>query len=273
MKNLLILSCGMLLFFGCVGKKKQASIDSETPEKITADTITENSKHEMEPIARKIDGSYFKATGTEPFWGLKIYDDNVELQTMSDTIHVPNTEPIKVQDANISMYRIQTEATSMDIVISQKECTNAMSGVISPYTVTISYKSTGEGETMVYEGCGSYITDYRLHDIWVLEKMLGTVVSKNDFSGRDVPNMEININNNRFSGFSGCNRMTGSLFFEQGILRFTQVASTRMACPSMEKEAEFLTALQGSTTYKIENNRLYLSNGSEENLLVFKKID
>jgi heat shock protein HslJ len=277
MKNSLILGLATVLLFGCVEKKKEETSEpeaTEVSEEITTDTIqTEEKKREMEPIAINIDGSYFKATGTEPFWGLKIYGDKVELQTMEDTIQTPHTEPIKAQDSNISMYRIQTEATLMDVIISHKECTNAMSGKVFPYTVTVSYKNTNGGETTVYEGCGSYITDYRLHDIWVLEEMKGTPVSKEDFDGREVPNMEININNNRFSGFSGCNRMTGSLFYEQDVLRFTQIASTRMACPSMDKETEFLTALQATTTYKVENNRLYLSNPSEENLLVFKKID
>jgi len=275
MKNILILSCAFFLFFGCVEKKKQESSEPEAMEEesITDTVQVEEKVRKLEPIAMEIDGSYFKATGTEPFWGLKIYDNKVELQTMEDTIQTPPTEPIKAQDSNIAMYRIQTEATLLDIIIAHKKCTNAMSGQISPYTVTISYKSTGGDETQVFEGCGSYITDYRLHDIWVLEEMKGATVSKEDFNGTDVPNMEVNINNNKFSGFSGCNRMTGSLFYEKDVLRFTQVASTRMACPNMEKESEFLTALQSSTTYEVENNRLYLSNGSEENLLVFKKID
>ncbi|RIV34816.1 META domain-containing protein [Flagellimonas lutimaris] len=275
MKNILILSCAFFLFFGCVEKKKQESSEPEAMEEesITDTVQVEEKVRKLEPIAMEIDGSYFKATGTEPFWGLKIYDNKVELQTMEDTIQTPPTEPIKAQDSNIAMYRIQTEATLLDIIIAHKECTNAMSGQISPYTVTISYKSTGGDETQVFEGCGSYITDYRLHDIWVLEEMKGATVSKEDFNGTDVPNMEVNINNNKFSWFSGCNRMTGSLFYEKDVLRFTQVASTRMACPNMEKESEFLTALQSSTTYEVENNRLYLSNGSEENLLVFKKID
>lgn len=277
MKKILIPYFTVFLLFGCIEKKKQESVEpeaAEASEEVTADSIkTAEKKREMEPIAMKIDGSYFKATGTEPFWGLKIYNDKVQLQTMEDTIQTPNTEPIKAQDANISIYRIQTEGTLMDIIISNKECTNAMSGEVSPYTVTISYKNTADGETLVYEGCGSYITDYRLHDIWVLEEMKGTTVSKESFNSKEVPNMEVNINTNRFSGFSGCNRITGSLFYEKDVLRFTQIASTRMACPNMDKENEFLTALQASTSYKVENNRLYLSNPSEENLLIFKKID
>ncbi|WP_421813190.1 META domain-containing protein [Flagellimonas sp.] len=277
MKKLVTISCAALLIFGCIEKKKQEPAEpeaTEASEEITTDTIkTEEKRREMEPIAMKIDGSYFKATGTEPFWGLKFFKDKVELQTMEDTITTPPSEAIKAQDGNIKMFRIQTEATQMDVIISNKECTNAMSGEVFPYTVTVSYKNTAEDETKVYEGCGSYITDYRLHDIWVLEAMNDNAVSKEEFGGRDLPNMEININNNRFSGYSGCNRMTGGIFYEEDVLRFTQVASTRMACPSMDKENEFLSALQASTSYKLENNRLYLSNPSEENLLVFKKMD
>ncbi|MBA4745107.1 MAG: META domain-containing protein [Muricauda sp.] len=274
MRKILIPICALFLFSNCIEKKKQETSEPESLEMETKDTVQVKEQiRQMEPITIKIDGSYFKATGTEPFWGLKIYDDKIELQTMEDTIVTPPSEAIKAQDANIKMFRIKTEATQMDIIISNKECINAMSGEVFPYTVTASYKNTDGDETRVLEGCGSYITDYRLHDIWVLEEMQGAPISKKDFNGNDVPNMEININNNRFSGFSGCNRMTGSIFYEKDVLRFTQVASTRMACPNMEKESEFLKALRRSTKHKVENNRLYLSNGSKENLLVFKKID
>lgn len=275
MKNILTLSCIAFLFFSCLDKKKQEpSQTNVAPEAIVKDTVQKEEKErEMEPIVIDIDGSYFKASGTEPFWDIKLHNNKVILKTTEGTVQTPSTEPIKAQDSNIAMYRIQTEATLLDVIIAHKECSNAMSGKVFPYTVTVSYKNTGGGETKVYEGCGYYLPDYRIHDIWVLEKMQGTTVSKEDFNGNDVPNMEVNINNNRFSGFSGCNRMNGSLFYEKDVLRFTQIASTRMACPNMEKESEFLSALQSGVNYKIENNRLYLSNDSEENLLVFKKID
>lgn len=269
MKKAAFLVLSLFLFTNCVEKKKTEPMEPEPTNEAPKDSVE---TRKMEPIAVETDGSYFKATGTEPFWGLKIYDDKVELQTLQDTILTPSSEPILAQDANLKMFRIQTEATSMDIIIAHKECTNAMSGHVSPYTVTIAYKATGDGETQALEGCGTYITDYRLHDIWVLETMKGVQVSKADFNG-EVPNMEINVNSNRFSGFSGCNRMTGSLFYERDVLRFSQVASTRMACPNMEKESEFLSALQSSTAHKVANNRLYLSNGDESDLLTFKKID
>lgn len=271
MRKLIVLMGTLLLFIGCIENKKSPPEENEAIEK-TTDTVQKQVR-KMEALAVTPDGSYFKATGTEPFWGLKILENSLELNMMEDTIYTPHAEPIKAQDSNISMYRIQTEAVELDVIIAHKECTNAMSGEKSPYTVTIAYKRTGDEETHALEGCGTYITDYRLHDIWVLEEMNGEMVSAVDFNGQDVPNMEININNNRFSGFSGCNRMTGGLFYEKDVLRFTQVAGTKMACPGMDKESKFLQNLQASTQYTIANNRLTLFNGSKENLLIFKKID
>jgi heat shock protein HslJ len=45
-----------------------------------------------------------------------------------------------------------------------------------------------------------------------------------------------------------------------------------MACASGNKEGEFTKALQSTTTYSIENNRLTLLNPSGK-VLVFRKVD
>ncbi|RUA18720.1 MAG: hypothetical protein DSY83_01610, partial [Flavobacteriia bacterium] len=73
MKRALSLVGLVLLFSSCVEKKKPEP--TEASEENTADTVQVEEKRTMEPIAMKIDGSYFKATGTEPFWGIKLFDD------------------------------------------------------------------------------------------------------------------------------------------------------------------------------------------------------
>lgn len=48
------------------------------------------------------------------------------------------------------------------------------------------------------------------------------------------------------SGNSGCNRMTGKVEYsdsQKNIIKFPQIASTRMACPDMGGEQELLAAL------------------------------
>jgi heat shock protein HslJ len=214
---------------------------------------------------------YFKASGTEPFWSLTISEKMIKLKTIGDSIMTPHTSPVQVQDANIKQYKLHTEMVKMNIQINQTECINAMSGLASPYTVDIELNKGNETEFTTLQGCGEYITDYRLHDIWVLETLNGKEVSKEDFK-KDLPLMEINAASNSFSGFAGCNRMNGKLFFEQGVLRFTDIVTTKMMCKPNNKESEFLRALQKCTAFKIENNRLTLAN-PDGKLIIFKKID
>lgn len=144
-----------------------------------------------------------------------------------------------------------------------------MSGKLSPYSVKIKYKEDTDAEFQKLEGCGHYITDSRLEDTWVLESLNEQKIIKDNF-GKDVPSLKINATENTFSGFAGCNQMNGKLFFENGLLRFTQVSTTESLCEPNNKEAEFLKALQSSITYSIENNKLVLNNPSK-NLIVFNK--
>ncbi|GEM_PF-738260 len=66
----------------------------------------------------------------------------------------------------------------------------------------------------------------------------------------------------RASGFSGCNRYTGSYESEGSDLKFGQMASTRMACVGPNRESEFLDALKRTNSYRISGNALELMEGS-----------
>ncbi len=218
-----------------------------------------------------VEKDYFKSSGTEPFWGLTISDNKIIFKTISDSLVAPSVEPILAMDANVKLYRIKTETAQLNIQISQQNCVNAMSGVTFPYAVSVEYKKNKTTEFEKLNGCGQYITDYRLHDIWILEELNGRKISKEDFS-KEFPLLEIYASTNTFLGFAGCNRMNGSLFFEKGKLRFINLATTKMMCEPANKEAEFITALQNTNIYQIGNNRLILSNSSGVKI-IFKKID
>lgn len=217
---------------------------------------------------------YFKATGNEPFWGIKIGKDQIVFTSLipgKESITFSHSEPIKAMDANVKMYKLSNEKTTATVSIQQLDCQDSMSGVISPYSVKVEIKNNSELETQKLSGCGKYLTDYRLHDIWVLEELNGYKVFATDFQ-KEMPRIEINSAENKFMGYGGCNSITGQIFFEKDVLRFTKVVSTLMACPQGNKEGEFLKALQSTTAYSIENNQLTLSNPSGK-LVVFKKVD
>lgn len=248
-------------------------ISCKTSTKIQNEAIktepTPAYKQQMENLEQ---GIYFRASGNEPEWNLKISEKRIEFTSLKSgfesfkSVHV---EPVRAMDANVKMYRVATESGTMNIQIMQQECVNTMSGEKFPYSVRIEITQNNNSTNL--SGCGNYSTDFRLHDIWVLEKLNGKTVSTTDFI-KELPNLEINSTTNNFMGFAGCNRMNGTIFFERGLLRFTNIITTRMGCPGNNKESEFLKALQSTTSYKVENMRLTLSNPSGEKL-VFKKVD
>lgn len=264
MKHLIYSVIIFWLFLGC---KPKANSEKATEK---AEDSTEVQMSAQDAMSEE-QQPYFAATGTEPFWSLELFDNQIVYKTPTDSIKTPHAEPVRAADANVKRYNIQTESVTLQIQIQQKECTNAMSGKVSPYSVSVEIKKNIEKEFQKLDGCGHYITDYRLHDIWLLETLNGKKVTNEDFN-KELPTMEINAAENTFMGFAGCNRLSGSLLFEKGVLRFTNVAITKMMCKPISKEAEFLKALQNSTTYFIENNGLTLSNASGIQT-IFKKID
>ena len=217
-------------------------------------------------------GIYFRGSGNEPDWSLKISEKSIEFTSLKpgfEFISGIHIEPIRAMDANVKMYRVTTVTGLMIIQIMQQECVNAMSGDKTSYSVRI--EIVKDNVSTFLSGCGTYITDSRLHDIWVLEKLNGEKVSLTNFA-KEFPYLEINSSTNQFMGYAGCNRMNGTIFFERGLLRFTNIITTRMACGENNKENEFLKALQSTTFYKVENMLLTLRNPSGVEL-VFKKVD
>lgn len=260
MKKVLSLLLLSSLIMGC---KTAATKSSDTKET----TSTTNSQEDDMAI-------YFKATGNEPFWAVTIGQEKTVFTSLiegKEKLTFSSVEPIKAMDANVKMYKLSNSTATATVTIQQLDCQDSMSGVISPYKVSVEIKNNSELESKKLDGCGKYNTDYRLHDIWVLEELNGFKVFITDFQ-KELPRIEINSSENRFMGFGGCNAISGSIFYEKDILRFSKVASTMMACGPGNKEDQFTKALQSTTTYSIGDNRLTLSNPSGK-LLVFRKVD
>ncbi|RYC71814.1 MULTISPECIES: META domain-containing protein [Spirosoma] len=66
---------------------------------------------------------------------------------------------------------------------------------------------------------------------------------------------------NKVSGSGGCNRITGTYELSgSNRITFAPLATTRMACPDMETESQFLKALAQATKYSLADNYLLLSS-------------
>ena len=77
---------------------------------------------------------------------------------------------------------------------------------------------------------------------------------------------------NKVSGFTGCNRLNGSYVIENKTqIRFNQLASTRMACSpaAMELEQKVLELLNTTDNFTIDKGKLMLNIGRRAPLAVF----
>ena len=221
------------------------------------------------PLLKSKAMGYFQAAGINPEWSLEISEERIHFKSGEMEMQTPHVEPIRVADANIKTYRAFVEKGEITISIYQKECSMMNSRETFSYEVKIQLKTTEQ--TNEFTGCGNYVADYRLYDLWVLEELEGKKISATNFLN-EIPNLEINASNKTLSGYAGCNRITGTLFQERELLRFTNISSTRMDCPSGNLEHTFLKALQSSTRYEIRDNRLFLSNPSGMKI-IFRKVD
>ena len=109
-----------------------------------------------------------------------------------------------------------------------------------------------------------------INDSWTLEIING--VSYNPDSGNGVwPVVEINLKEEKLTGNTSCNNMSGKVIVEGSKITFSDIVTTKMFC--MESiEQEFLIALGKVNNYKTEKMKLFLFEDDTE-LMILKKTE
>lgn len=263
------------LFAGCKPMAKQtaaAKVSQDTTRKIT---VMDSAGNALLRLKEKLDvGIDFIASGTEPFWSLEInFDKELHFKTVAGldiTTSVP--EGARAADANVMRYRAVTEQGELIVQLAQHECINDMSGAKSDYAVTIDTKTNTAANYTTYKGCGSYTVDYRINDIWVLERINETVLKRADFT-KGLPQLEINLAQKKVFGHTGCNNMNGTAEVQGRKIYFGMLMTTRMACPNIDFENRYLASLQRRLIpYTIEAGRLQLKVNNDS-VYTYRKID
>ena len=129
--------------------------------------------------------------------------------------------------------------------------------------------------TVLFVSCNSTKT--------AVDGIEGTTWKLKTLEGQDMSTLKLdrevsfmlNKEDNRVSGFSGCNNMMGSYTLEEGNrIKFSQMASTMMACPDgVFNESEFLKVFEQADNYTINNNELSINVGRRAPLAVFEAVD
>ena len=220
-------------------------------------------------------GVDFYASGNEPFWSLDLDLDKMFTFSTPEGVayRAPAVQPDLAQGAPVRRYRTVTESGEMIVNLSEGECHDDMSGWAFSHRVRVELKLGADSEYTTYQGCGRYVVPPALHDIWALESFRGEAVDPEGMP-RGVPTLEFNSGDFRVTGHSGCNNLNGSFsLMGPNSLQFSQMVSTRRACPDMTLETAFLKALSNRRLdMALAEGRLVLSQRGDE-VARFRKVD
>ncbi len=220
-------------------------------------------------------GIDFYARGNEPFWEIDIeMDKGIKFSHMDGTIiETTSLEVHEAADVKVTRFSGSTKPGDIFVTVKEEECNDTMADQKFRNSVIVEIKNEG-GETNTFKGCGDYVPDYRLHDIWVLIEANSQAIEEGMLNEKGRPTFEFYVEEGRLSGYAGCNNMNGS-FYRAGknILHFDPLAMTRMMCPEMKLENLIAQSVAGKRMkYEIKDLKLTL-RGYDDTELIFKKID
>lgn len=125
----------------------------------------------------------------------------------------------------------------------------------------VSHRQTAAVEDLT----GKCILDIR----WRLVELMGKPVETDE----RFPFIHLNAKEGRVSGFGGCNSIGGSYELKVGNrVRFTNMASTMMACPDMDSEQEFFNVLSMTDNFACDGKTLALHKARMAPLARFEAV-
>ena len=267
----LVFFLSVISFWGCVQPLKTSNNVTKKDSMVASNPLALQPDKFRTKFEQGID---FIASGNEPFWSLEIDFDKSMHFKMPDgfEINTPAVKEVKAMDANVTRYHANTEKGTLTVQIQKLECISDMSGEKLGYTVTIDTKSNTGKDYRTYKGCGQYLADYRLHDIWVLDSINNKKTVAADFM-KGIPLLEFNLSEKKIFGNTGCNSINGVMEVLGKKIYFGKLATTRMACKNMNFESAYLQKLDNKIIpYQIKPGKLYLQVSSNS-VFVYKKID
>ncbi|TXD47207.1 META domain-containing protein [Polaribacter sp. IC073] len=108
---------------------------------------------------------------------------------------------------------------------------------------------------------------------WKLKTLEGKDIKMADNQEREIF-FTLKTDENRVTGFAGCNAISGDYTLEDGNrIRFKNMATTLMACPDVDvNESDFLKIFELTDNYTINNDVLSLNAGRRAPLAVFEAV-
>lgn len=203
--------------------------------------------------------------GSEPVnWSLKLDFDKLVSFNWADgnSLQVLPAFRKKQLSAESEQYFTQTDRGLMIIIIYNSPCI----ALEEQFTKKVEVK-LGD---LTFSGCGKYLYDSHLNDIWVLETLNNIPQSSTMFPG-GIPTIEFNLGNNKMSGTDGCNKIAADVEIRGNRIRFSGFYPNERICPQNRVQKIFSEMVSNHLVdYYIENGKLvfYLEDDSK---VIFKR--
>lgn len=220
-------------------------------------------------LQKQLDGVDFFAKGSIPAsWTLEMDFGNIIRFKSIDGPDQNSSAVSPIEQAGNKTVTYTTNVTTgqMLVTVSEEGCTDAMSGEKFEKKVIIAVNSKR------YEGCGQYLFDAALDGKWILEKINNRTLSAADFS-KGLPEFIFELAKNKVSGHDGCNTVSSTMEVLGAKIKFNPFLSTKMACPNIKAENNFLHLLSNQTIdYYFKNGQLFFYL-PDDSIVVFGKVE
>lgn len=282
--NFIKLLC-LVVLASIISSSSTSSQDSKRVEIINTLFASNNVRSNIAPaLKQNVDfqmklwqkGIDFYARGNEPSWSLDMdFEQGFYFKTLNgiEIIILP-VDGKKAMDANVLRFYTETETGTLIITILEKECNDTMSDEVFPNKTRIEFKRSNEEVIQIYEGCGRYVTDYSLHDIWALTHLNGKDLQSGNNWEKRLPIFEFYARSGKVLGNAGCNDFNGTYHIaEYRVIQFGELTIIRETCSDMKTENVLIKSISGKRMKYLKENQNLKLTGYDGTELIFKKID
>lgn len=250
-----------LLLFGLGGCKSSRQLASQQEKPLPPPVLPQSL------VQKQLDGVDFFAKGSVPAsWTLEMDFGNIIRFKSIDGPDLNSSAVSPVAQAGNKTVAYTTNVTTgqMLVTVSEEGCTDAISGDKFDKKVIVAVNGKR------YEGCGQYLFDAALDGKWILEKINNKTLSASDFS-KGLPEFIFELAKKRVSGHDGCNTVSSTMEVLGAKIKFNPFLSTKIACPNIKAENNFLHLLSNQTIdYYFKDGQLFFYL-PDDSIVVFKK--
>ena len=210
-------------------------------------------------------GVDFTASGND--WFLDIdFGKEIVFAQGKDTMKFHFEKVMETQKGKLTTYQFAAASKEIVISVSTDKCKASKNVTASGNKVTVDVNAKQ------YQGCGNYLPDYRLNNIWQVKTIGGKELMKL-YSSKNQPVVEFHLSENTVMGNTGCDEYSGNIAFGKHKIIFGKLTGDHDDCKDANPEKIFKKALAKNTlSYVFEEGLLKLYK-NKELVMVLKPVD